>query len=119
MTTTLQTPAAAAPQFDAAVPAGADPAAPAPWKSRAIGAAFAFFSSLRVVAYLPMLWVIATSGDGSQHSLLTWGIWFGSNISTALWLRERGSGVRGAVLVSLSNGVMCGAAILLILALRT
>ena len=87
-------------------------------RSRAIGAAFSLFSSLRIVAYLPMLWAIAMSSDSSQHSLLTWLLWLGSNLSTALWLHDRGTGVRGAVLVSLSNTVMCALAVALILALR-
>ena len=87
-------------------------------RSRAIGAAFSLFSSLRIVAYLPMLWAIAMSSDSSQHSLLTWLLWLGSNLSTALWLHDRGTGVRGAVLVSLSNTVMCAVAVTLILALR-
>lgn len=88
------------------------------WRSRLTGGAFALFSSLRVVAYLPTFWAIAASADSSQHSLVTWGIWLGANLSTALWLHERGASVRGAVLVAASNAVMCATAVTLIVALR-
>lgn len=77
--------------------------------------AFTLFSSLRVVAYLPTLWVIAAQQDSSQHSMLTWCIWLGSNLTMALWLLEQNSGrINRAVAVNACNTVMCLAAVVLI-----
>ena len=107
------------PVAPAARPSHAPPApACARGGSRLIGGAFAVFNSLRVAAYVPTLVAIAASGDSSQHSLWTWGVWLGANLSTALWLHERGDGVRSAVLVAACNAAMCAAAIALIVALR-
>lgn len=77
--------------------------------------AFALFSSMRVVAYLPTLWVIHTSGDSSQHSLMTWCTWLGANITMAACLYEQnGCRANAAVLTSLSNAAMCTGAVVLI-----
>jgi hypothetical protein len=48
--------------------------------------AFTLFSSLPAVSYLPTLWAIRSSGNSSQHSLWTWGIWLGANMTMASWL---------------------------------
>ena len=44
---------------------------------------FTLFNSVRVLAYLPTLLAIFTSGDSSQHSLLTWVTWVGANATMA------------------------------------
>ncbi|HZF78634.1 MAG TPA: hypothetical protein VEZ89_02475 [Rubrivivax sp.] len=77
--------------------------------------AFTLFSSLRVVAYLPTLWAIQSSGDSSQHSLVTWCTWLGANVTMAAWLHEHnGCRANAAVWASLSNATMCAAAVVLI-----
>ncbi len=81
--------------------------------------AFTLFSLVRLVAYVPTLWVIWASGDSSQHSLWTWGTWFGANVTMAAWLYEQnGQRADRAVLVNLSNATMCLAVTVLIAAHR-
>jgi hypothetical protein len=77
--------------------------------------AFIFFGSLRVLSYLPTLWVIAQQQNSSQHSLLTWCTWLGANLTMAAWLHEH-NGWRSnhAVVVNLLNAAMCGASVALI-----
>lgn len=85
----------------------------------ALNWSFAFFSTTRLLAYLPTLWAIHTSGDSSQHSLATWITWLGSNLVMAAWLYEHnGRRAHRAVLVTLGNGVMCGAACVFIACYR-
>ncbi len=80
---------------------------------------FMLFSSLRMVAYLPTLWAIYSTGDSSQHSLWTWCSWLGANLTMAAWLYERDGGrVDSAVLVSIGNAAMCLAAVVLIAGYR-
>ncbi|MCK6376762.1 MAG: hypothetical protein L6Q69_22060 [Zoogloea sp.] len=77
---------------------------------------FAFFNSVRVLAYLPTLWSIHVSGDSSQHSWLTWATWAGANATMAAWLYENnGQRANRAVAVSACNAAMCVATLLLIL----
>jgi len=72
---------------------------------------FAVFSSTRLLTYLPTLWAIHASGDSTQHSLLTWLAWVGSNASMAAWLYENnGRRVNQAIAVTARNAVMCLAA---------
>ncbi len=98
--------------------------APAPRDRRALylavlGWSFTFFSSARIVAYLPTIWAIQTSGDASQHSLWTWLTWLGSNLTMAAWLYEQGGRRPGrAVLVNVCNAAMCAAIVVLIVASR-
>lgn len=81
--------------------------------------AFTFFSSVRVVSYLPTLWAICASGDSSQHSLWTWGTWLGSNLTMALWLHEQhGQTWTRAAVVNLVNAAMCAATFTVILVFR-
>lgn len=76
---------------------------------------FALFSATRLLTYLPMLWAIHCSADSSQHSLLTWLAWVGSNLSMPAWLHENnGRRVDKAVVVTAGNAVMCTAACVLI-----
>lgn len=80
-----------------------------------LGWAFTFFSSVRVLSYVPTLWVIVRQQDSSQHSLLTWGTWLGANLTMAAWLYEHnGHRFNPAVGVNLANATMCGLTTLLI-----
>ncbi len=77
--------------------------------------AFTLFNSVRVFSYLPTLWAIHTSGDSSQHSLVTWLTWLGANLTMALWLHEHnGRRCNRAVMVNVGNAAMCLATSLLI-----
>ena len=74
----------------------------------ALGWTFTVFNSIRVLAYLPTAWAIFTSGDSSQHSLLTWLTWFGANLTMAAWLYENnGQRADKAVAVNACNACMC------------
>ena len=76
---------------------------------------FTFFSSVRVLSYLPTLWAIHTSGDSGQHSLLTWSTWLGANLTMAAWLHEHnGRRANRAVAVNLANALMCALTVALI-----
>jgi len=84
-----------------------------------LGYLFAFFSTVRVFAYLPTLWAVVYSGDSSQHSLLTWFTWAGANLTMAAWLYEQqGQRWNRAVTVNLVNATMCIATFVAIWALR-
>lgn len=72
--------------------------------------AFTLFNGLRVVAYLPTLAAIRTSGQADQHSLLTWLTFLGANLTMALWLHEQnGRRTNRAVAFNAFNALMCGA----------
>lgn len=78
------------------------------WRRQLLAWAFALFNGLRMLAYLPTAWAIHASGDTSAHSLWTWAVWLGANLTMAGWLRERNGGRPDrAVLVSLGNASMC------------
>ena len=58
--------------------------------------------------YLPTLLAIFTSGDSSQHSLLTWVTWVGANATMAAWLYEHnGRRLNRAIAVNSCNSLMC------------
>ncbi len=77
---------------------------------------FTFFNSVRVLSYLPTLWVIHASGSSDQHSAITWLAWLGANLTMAGWLYEHNAQkLNRAVLVNLANALMCGLTLLLIL----
>jgi hypothetical protein len=77
--------------------------------------AFALFSSVRVLAYLPTIWAIYQTGDSSQHSIWTWLTWAGANVTMAAWLyEENGQRPNRAIVVSLCNAAMCAATTALI-----
>lgn len=81
--------------------------------------AFTLFNSVRMLSYLPTMWAIQTSGDSSQHSLWTWCIWLGANVTMAAWLHEHnGQRLSRAVVVNLGNASMCAATVALIAAHR-
>ena len=80
---------------------------------------FTLFNSVRVLAYLPTLLAILTSGDSSQHSLLTWITWVGANATMAAWLYEHnGRRLNRAIAVNSCNSLMCLATSVLIVAYR-
>lgn len=80
---------------------------------------FTLFNTVRVLAYLPTLWAIFTSGDSSQHSLLTWLTWVGANATMAAWLYEHnGRRLNKAIAINLCNAAMCSATSVLILCCR-
>ena len=80
---------------------------------------FTLFNSVRVLAYLPTLWAIHTSGDSSQHSALTWLTWAGANATMAAWLYEHnGRRFNRAIAVNIGNTTMCVATLALVLAYR-
>ncbi|MFT4100389.1 MAG: hypothetical protein QM674_04990 [Burkholderiaceae bacterium] len=69
---------------------------------------FTLFSTVRLVAYLPTIIALVQSGDSSQHSLWTWGIWLGANATMAAWLYEsNGQRVDRTVVVNIGNAMMC------------
>ena len=75
-----------------------------------LGASFALFNGLRIVAYLPTLVAIQTSGQADQHSLFTWLTFLGANLTMALWLHEQnGQRINRAVAVNAFNALMCAA----------
>ena len=80
---------------------------------------FTLFNSLRTLSYLPTIWAIRESGDASQHSLLTWFVWVGVNLTMAAWLYEQnGQRLSRAVIVNLGNTAMCVLTTALIVAHR-
>lgn len=81
--------------------------------------AFTLLNSARVLSYLPTLWALVHSGDSSQHSLWTWGLWFGANLTMAAWLYEQqGQRWTRAVAVNVLNAAMCATTFGVIAALR-
>lgn len=81
--------------------------------------AFTLLNSARVLSYLPTLWALIHSGDSSQHSLWTWGMWVGANVTMAAWLYEQqGQRWNRAVAVNLVNASMCASVFVVIAALR-
>lgn len=84
-----------------------------------LGWAFAFFSTVRVLAYLPTVWAIVQSGDSSQHSVWTWFTWAGANATMAAWLYEtQQQQLSRAAMVSACNAAMCVLTLVTILAYR-
>jgi len=80
---------------------------------------FTLFNSVRVMAYLPTMWAILSSGDSSQHSLLTWSTWVGANATMAAWLYEQNNRrVNRAIAVNICNSLMCLTTAVIIVAYR-
>ncbi|MBT9595867.1 MAG: hypothetical protein IV094_07780 [Vitreoscilla sp.] len=87
-----------------------DHAAPRRRSLYLLSGSFALFNSLRIVAYLPTLVAIQSSGHADQHSLFTWLTFLGANLTMALWLHEQNGGrINRAVAVNAFNALMCGA----------
>jgi hypothetical protein len=109
----------AVPLRPAAPPAGPQLAAARRRYLTVLTWAFTLFSSIRVLTYLPTLWVLVASGQSEQHSLWTWGLWACSNITMAAWLyEEAGQRWSRAVTVNAVNASMCTAVFVVIAALR-
>ena len=93
-----------------------------PWRTHYLTGltwAFTLLNSARVLSYLPTIWALIHSGDSSQHSLWTWGMWFGANVTMAAWLYEQqGQRWNRAVAVNLVNASMCASVFMVIAALR-
>ena len=84
-----------------------------------LGVMFSLFSSARVIAYLPTIWAVVTTGHSSQHSLWTWCCWFGANLTMAGWLYEQNCRRCDRVVVlNAGNALMCAATIVLIVFYR-
>ena len=80
---------------------------------------FTFFSTVRVLAYLPTVVSIVQNGDSSQHSLWTWLTWLGANVTMAAWLFEQnGARMNKAAAVSAANAAMCLVTSAVIIAFR-
>jgi hypothetical protein len=93
-----------------------------PWRTHYLTGltwAFTLLNSARVLSYLPTLSALTQSGDSSQHSLWTWGMWAGANVTMAAWLYEQqGQRWSRAVAVNLVNASMCASTFAVIAALR-
>lgn len=75
---------------------------------RMLSWAFALFSSVTMMAYLPTMWIIYSHANASQHSLLTWLTWTGANATMAAWLyEENGQRFSRAVAANVGNSMMC------------
>ncbi|NLD54911.1 MAG: hypothetical protein GX652_09655 [Burkholderiaceae bacterium] len=81
--------------------------------------AFTLFNSIRLLTYLPTIVAIHGSSDSSQHSLWTWTMWIGANVSTAAWLYEtNGRKLDPVIVMSIGNALMCSATSLAIVYYR-
>ena len=107
---TVSTPAHTAPD-------GAPPSATARWRAlpwrtwylRGLTWAFMLLTAARLLAYSPTVFAIIESRDSHQHSLWTWLIWVGANLTMAAWLYEHnGQRMDKAIGVSLANAAACG-----------
>lgn len=99
-------------------PTVSETAAPCPrsprrqaWRAgylRALTCVFMLLTIARLLAYAPTVLAIVHSRDSRQHSLWTWLIWVGANITMAAWLYENnGQRLDKAVTVSLANAAAC------------
>jgi hypothetical protein len=71
------------------------------------------------MSYMPAMLAIWEQRDSSQHSVLTWLIWSGSNLTMCAWLFEQnGRRMNGAAWVCLANATMCAGTLALVLAFR-
>lgn len=77
---------------------------------------FTLFNGLRIVAYLPTVEAIYSSGHSDQHALLTWLIFLGANATMSLWLYEQNCRrCNRAVVINGVNSLMCATISLLII----
>ena len=62
----------------------------------------------RLIAYMPTVVSIVHSRNSQQHSLWTWLIWVGANLTMAAWLYEdNGRRLNRAIVVNIGNALMC------------
>ena len=79
------------------------------WYLSALTWAFMLLTGACLIAYLPTVLAIVQTRDSRQHSLWTWLIWVGANLTMAAWLYEHnGQRVDKAIGVSLANAAACG-----------
>lgn len=96
-----------------AAPPGAQP--PGTRGTRFLVWTFTIFNFLRILAYLPTVEAILVTGESDQHSLLTWLIFFGANVTMCCWLyEEAGRRFNQAGMTNCGNALMCGVICLLI-----
>ena len=91
-------------------PSSAAPAAPRwrAWYLRGLTWAFWVLTTARLLAYTPTVLAILQTRDSRQHSLWTWLIWVGANLTMAAWLYEHnGQQMDKAIGVSLANATAC------------
>ena len=75
---------------------------------RGLTIAFTFFSSVRILTYVPTIWAIQISQSSDQYSLLTWVSWVGANGTMAAWVYEsNGQKLDPVCLVNIGNALMC------------
>ena len=94
-----------------AVASAASPPQRPAWRAlyvRALTWAFMLLTAARLVAYAPTVLAIVQSRDSHQHSLWTWLIWVGANLTMAAWMYEHnGQRMDKAIGVSLANAAAC------------
>ena len=93
-------------------PSSTAPSAPRwrAWYLRGLTWAFMVLTTARLLAYTPTVLAILQTRDSRQHSLWTWLIWVGANLTMALWMYENnGHQMDKAIGVWLANAVACGA----------
>ncbi|QIL72998.1 hypothetical protein G7048_23190 [Diaphorobacter sp. HDW4B] len=89
------------------------------WYLRCLTWAFMLLTAARLVAYMPTVVSIVQSRNSQQHSLWTWLIWVGANLTMAAWLYEHnGQQMDKAIGVSLANATACAFTAVVILWFR-
>ena len=79
------------------------------WYLRVLTWAFMLLTGARLLAYSLTVFAIIESRDSHQHSLWTWLIWVGANLTMAAWMYEHnGQRMDKAIGVSLANAAACG-----------
>ena len=75
---------------------------------RLLAIAFTFFSSVRILTYVPTIWAIQMSQSSDQYSLFTWISWVGANGTMAAWIYEgNGQKLDPICVVNIGNALMC------------
>jgi hypothetical protein len=75
---------------------------------RLLAIAFTFFSSVRILTYVPTIWAIQVSQSSDQYSLFTWISWVGANGTMAAWAYEsNGQKFDPVCIVNIGNALMC------------
>ena len=89
------------------------------WYLQGLTWAFMLLTGARLIAYMPTVVSIVHSRNSQQHSLWTWLIWVGANLTMAAWLYEHnGQQMDKAIGVSLANATACALTAVVILWFR-
>ena len=94
-------------------PSSTAPSAPRwrAWYLRGLTWAFMVLTTARLLGDPPAGLAMLQTRGSRNHSVWTWLIWVGANLSIALWMYENnGHQMDKAIGVSLANAVACGAA---------